>query len=57
MMYWVRTVSDSMVSRSGVIFTTLRSSSRTTRFTQQICKEDLIKYSFLVIIYTCLSKG
>ena len=46
MMYWVRTVSDSMVSMSGVIFTTLRSSSRTTRFTQQICKEDLIKTQF-----------
>ena len=36
MMYWVRTVSDCMVSVSGVIFTTLDSRSRTTRFTAQI---------------------
>ena len=36
MMYWVSTVSDSIVRRSGVIFTTLDSRSLTTRFTAQI---------------------
>ena len=36
MIYWVSTVSDSIVRRSGVIFTTLDSRSLTTRFTAQI---------------------
>ena len=36
MMYWVSTVSDSIMRRSGVIFTTLDSRSLTTRFTAQI---------------------